>query len=78
MENVASNASIRTMNPGLVSIIVRRVPQTYLQNNPTFGDGASVKVRGLVFADPSYSNANYHPSPSTPMAFIIVAGRISK
>ena len=76
--NVASNASIRTMNPGLVSIIVRRVPQTYLQNNPTFGDGASVKVRGLVFADPSYSNANYHPSPSTPMAFIIVAGRISK
>ena len=66
------------MNPGLLSIIVRRVPQTYLQNNPTFGIGDSVKVRGLVFADPSYSNANYHPSPTSPMKFIVVAGRISK
>ena len=75
---VAANASIRTMNPGLVSITVRRVPQTYLQNNPTFGNGDSVKVRGLVFADPSYSNVNYHPSPTSPMAFIVVAGRISK
>jgi hypothetical protein len=34
-----------------------------------------VKVRGLLFVDPNYSNANYHPPD--PVAFIMVADRIS-
>lgn len=73
---VASNAAIRRMNSGLVTITVRRVPVTYLQNNPTFGNGETVKVRGLLFADPLYNNSNYHPPD--PIKFIVVADRISK
>ena len=64
------------MNSGLVTITVRRVPVTYLQNNPTFGNGDNVKVRGLLFADPLYNNSNYHPPD--PIKFIMVADRISK
>jgi hypothetical protein len=73
---VASNASIRRMNSGLVSITVRRVPVTFLQSNPTFVDGDTVKVRGLIFADPLYNNSNYHPPD--PIKFIMVADRISR
>ena len=73
---VANNAAIRRMNSGLVTITVRRVPVTYLQNNPTFGNGDNVKVRGLLFADPLYNNSNYHPPD--PIKFIMVADRISK
>lgn len=72
---VADDAAIKTMNPGL-SISVRQIPQTYLRNTPTFADGDMVKVRGLLFADPNYNNANYHPPD--PVAFIMVADRISK
>jgi hypothetical protein len=75
---VASNAPIRNMNPGLTSITVRRVPQTYLRNNPSFTTGASVSVRGLLFADPNCNSTNYKPSPTSPVAFIMVASRISK
>ena len=74
--NVASSAPIKIMNSGLISITVRRIPQTFLRNSPTFADGDLVKVRGLVFVDPNYSNANYHPPD--PVAFIMVADRISK
>lgn len=74
--SVASNAALRRMNSGLLTITVRRVPVTYLQNNPTFGDGDTVKVRGLLFADPLYNNSNYHPPD--PIKFILVADRISK
>jgi hypothetical protein len=74
--NVASNASIRLMNPGLTTITVDRVPQTYLRNNPTFGTGDTVSVRGLLFADPNSSNVNYHAG--NPVAFVLVADRISK
>lgn len=74
--NVASNASIKTMNPGLTSITVRQTPETYLRNSPSFNDGDTVKVRGLLFADPNSNNANYQPS--NPVAFIMVADRISK
>jgi hypothetical protein len=70
------SAPLMTMNPGLTSVVVRQIPQTYLRNKPTFVDGDSVKVRGLLFADPNYSNANYHPPD--PVAFIMVADRISQ
>jgi hypothetical protein len=74
---VANNAAIVSLNPGLVSITVRQVPQTNLMNSPTFNDGDPVKIRGLVFVDPTYMNVNYQPSPTSPVAFIVVAGRIS-
>lgn len=74
--NVASNASIKTMNPGLTSITVRQTPETYLRNSPTFNDGDTVKVRGLLFADPNSNSTNYQPG--SPVAFIMVADRISK
>jgi hypothetical protein len=75
---VASNASIRTMNPGLTSITVRQIPQTYLRNLASISNGAQVKVRGLLFVDPSYSNVGYQPSPSSPVAFIRGASRVSQ
>ena len=75
--NVANDSAIKRMNGGLVTITVRQIPQTYLRNNPTFGDGDSVKVRGLLFAESQYSNNNYQP-PASPVAFIMVADRISK
>jgi len=74
---VASDSMIKTMNSGLLGITVRQLPQTYLRNSPTFGDGDSVKVRGLLFAGSQYSNVNYQP-PSSSVAFIMVADRISK
>jgi hypothetical protein len=64
------------LNPGLITITVRQIPQTYLRNNPTFADGELVKVRGLLFVDPDYNNANHHPAD--PVAFIMVADRVSK
>lgn len=75
--NVASNSAIKAMNPGLTSITVRQVPQTYLRNLSSITNGAQVKVRGLLFVDPNYSNVNYQPSPISPVAFIMVASRIS-
>jgi len=45
--------------------------------NRTARNGDSVKVRGLLFAESKYSNVNYQP-PSSPVAFIMVADRISK
>jgi uncharacterized protein DUF5666 len=74
--NVASNSAMRAMNPGLTSITVRMIPQTYLRNNPTFNDTDTVKVRGLLFADPKSDNTHYQPGD--PVAFIMVADRISK
>jgi hypothetical protein len=74
--NMASGAPIMIMNPGLISVTARQIPQTYLRNSPTFADGDQVKVRGLLFVDPNYSNANYQPPD--PVAFIMVADRISK
>jgi hypothetical protein len=85
--NVASNAAIKSMNPGLTTITVDMIPQTYLRSNPTFNDGDTVKVRGLLFAgcmlvdaygvcQAEYSNVNYHPGD--PVAFTMVADRISK
>jgi hypothetical protein len=74
---VASNSTLKNMNPGLTSVAVREVPQTYLRNG-SFKNGDTVSVRGLLFVDPNYSNVNYHPSPTSPVAFIMVADRISK
>ncbi len=74
--NVAADSFIKTMNSGLVSITVRMTSQTYLRNSPTFNEGDTVKVRGLLFVNPNYSNATYHPPD--PVAFIMVADRISK
>jgi hypothetical protein len=74
--NVAGSAPIRILNAGLISITVRQTLQTYLRNAPTFANGDPVKVRGLLFVDPNYSNANY--KPPDPVAFIMVADRISK
>jgi hypothetical protein len=75
--SVANDSMIKRMNGGLVSITVRQIPQTYLRESPTFVDGDFVKVRGLVFADSRYSNVNYLP-PGSPVAFIMIADRISK
>ena len=74
--NVTGNSAIRAMNPGLTSITVRQIPQTYLRNNPTFANGDTVKVRGLLFATPNSNNTNYQPGD--PVAFVMVADRISK
>jgi hypothetical protein len=74
--NVASSAPIKIMNSGLLPITVHQIPQTYLRNSPTFANGDQVKVRGLLFVDPNYNNSNYHPPD--PVAFIMVADRISK
>ena len=73
---VADTAPIKRLNSGLLSITVRQTAQTYLRNSPRFNNGDSVKVRGLVFADPNFNNGNYQPPD--PIAFIIVADRISK
>lgn len=74
---VANDSAIKRMNGGLVSITVRQVPRTYLRNSPSFADGDLVKVRGLLFATSDSSNVNYQP-PASPVAFIVVADRISK
>ena len=74
--SVAGNSPIKILNSGLVSITVRQVPRTYLRNSPTFADGDTANVRGLLFVDPNYADGNYHPSD--PVAFIMVADRISK
>ena len=74
--SVAGNAPLMILNPGIVSVTVRQLPPTYLRNGPTFADGDPVKVRGLLFVDPNYNNANYHPPD--PVAFIMAADRISK
>jgi len=74
--NVASDSVIKTLNPGLISIQVRQVPQTYLRNTPTFNDGDVVKVRGLIFVHPDYSYVMQHPGD--PVALVMVADRISK
>ncbi|MFY9559038.1 MAG: hypothetical protein WAQ52_02275 [Terriglobales bacterium] len=74
--NVAANSFFKTMNPGLISITVRQVSQTFLRNSPTFNDGDTVKVRGLLFVHPDYSNVNQ--PPNSPVAFIMVADRISQ
>jgi hypothetical protein len=74
--NVAGSSPIKIMNSGLLKITVRQTPQTYLRNTPTFANGDPVNVRGLLFVDPNYSNSNYHPPD--PVAFIVVADRISK
>ena len=76
--NVANSAPIKRMNPGLTGITVHRIPETYLRSNPTFANGDQVKVRGLLFVDPYYNNANYYPSPGNPVAFVMIADRISK
>jgi len=73
---VADSAPIKILNSGLTSITVRQISQTYLRNTPTFVNGDSVKVRGLLFVDPNYNNGNYQPPD--PVAFIMVADRISK
>ncbi len=74
---VASNSPLLNMNPGLVSVTVRQIPQTYLRNLSAVSTGAVVKVRGLLFSNPNYTNDNYQPGPSSPIAFIMVASRIS-
>jgi len=73
---VDSSAPIKILNSGLLSITVHQIPQTYLRNSPTFADGDQVKVRGLLFVDSSFYSGNYHPPD--PVAFIMVADRISK
>lgn len=73
--DAGSGSPLVIMNPGLISVTVRQTPQTYMRNSPTFADGDSVKVRGLLFANPDYSNANYQAGD--PVAFIMVADRIS-
>jgi hypothetical protein len=74
--NVPSDSVLKTMNPGLISIAVRQVPQTNLRNSPTFNDGDTVKVRGLIFVHPDYSYAMQHPGD--PLVLVMVADRISK
>jgi hypothetical protein len=74
---VAGNSMLKNMNPGLSSLTVREVPQTYLRNG-SINNGDQVSVRGLLFVDPNYSNVNYQPSLTSPVAFIMVADRISK
>ena len=53
---VAANSPLINMNPGLLSVTVRQIPQTYLRNLSSITDGAQVKVHGLLFVDP-----NSHP-----------------
>jgi len=60
----------------LTTITVRLPSQTYLRKNPTFVNGETVSVRGLLFVDPLYNNGNYQPP--NPVKFIVVADRISK
>ena len=74
--NVSSDSVLKTMNPGLISIAVRQVPQTNLRNSPTFNDGDTVKVRGLIFVHPDYSYPMQHPGD--PLVLVMVADRISK
>lgn len=76
--SVANNAFIRMMNPGLTTITVHQTSQTHLKNLSSIKNGDQVKVRGLLFVDPIYNNASYRPSPSNPVAFVLVADRISK
>lgn len=73
---IAANSPLFNMNPGLLSLTVRQVPQTYLRNLASISDNAQVKVRGLLFVDPNYNNANYQPGD--PVAFIMVASRVSQ
>jgi hypothetical protein len=86
--NVSADAVIKRMNGGLQSIVVRQLPQTYLRSNPSFNNGDTVKVRGLLFAGckvtgsggeclEEYSNVNYNPAV-TPVAFALIADRISR
>lgn len=75
---VASNATLRAMNPGLTTVTVRQIPQTYLRNISSIKNGATLKVRGLMFVDPNCSNANYEADRSRPVDFIIVASRVSQ
>lgn len=69
---VAANSPLINMNPGTVSVTVRQIPQTYLRNLSSITDGAQVKVHGLLFVDPNYT------FPTSPVAFIMVAGRVSQ
>jgi hypothetical protein len=73
---IAANSPLFDINPGLISVTVRQIPQTYLRNLSSISNGAQVKVRGLLFVDPKYTTANYQPG--NPVAFIMVAGRVSK
>jgi hypothetical protein len=75
---IAGNAAFRDINPGLTTITVRQIPQTYLRNLSQIANGTLVKVRGFLFVDPNYSNANYEANPGMPLAFIMVAGRVSQ
>jgi hypothetical protein len=74
--NVGSDSPLKIMNPGMIPVTVRQTSQTYMRNSPTFADDDLVKVRGLLFSNPDYSNANYQAGD--PVAFIMVADRISK
>ena len=84
--NLASNAALRIQNPGLAvdgtpsiagAITVNQVSKTFLKSLPTgFANGNTVKVRGLLFS--TTPNGGYVPSPSNPVNFVLVAGRISK
>ena len=71
---VDSNSPIKLMNPGLTTITVDQVPLTYLRNSPTFNNDDVVKVRGLLLVDPNYFT--FHPGD--PIAFVMVADRISQ
>jgi len=71
----SSNAAIRIQNPGL-TITVNQIPQTYLRGlSSGFNNGSTVNVRGLLFA--TTPNGGYIPSVSSPVDFVLVAGRIS-
>jgi len=72
---VASTAPIMRMNPGLTAITVYTTSTTYLRNLATITNGAAVKVRGLLFVHPDYNNAGY--LPGNPVAFVLVADRVS-
>jgi hypothetical protein len=77
--DVDPTSPVQVLNPGLISITVRQIPGTYLRNNITVADNDIVMVRGLLFADPNYTNIDFvPPDEPNPVAFIMVASRISK
>lgn len=75
---VGTKATLLDTNPGLTSVTVRQIPQTYLRNLPSISNGSTVKVRGLLYLDPNCSNANYEADPTAPVDFIMVASRVSQ
>ena len=75
---VPTNSPLMAMNHGLTTVTVRQIPQTYLRNLSSITDGATLKVRGLMFVDPNCSNSNLEADPTMPVDFIMVASRMSR